>query len=155
MGALFELLLQLIFEVVGEFLVEFLFERGASGLAKALQRRQGRWAIGLLAGFGFGCAWGAHLTGDPHYPRLLWVSLAFGVVAAIGALRRRSLAGGRRESLPQADVDGLAVPARQDVQPCRARVRIALRAWDRNRLVGLVCINAGLALGVVPVFRRG
>ena len=78
-----EVVLQLVFEVLGESLVE----AGFHGAAMVLRSRIGPVVVASVVGFGAGLWWGVRLSerGRTHEPRTLWISLALGVVAAAGA----------------------------------------------------------------------
>jgi len=136
---LFEWLIQLVIELVGQLLAELALEAAFSGLANALTSRVGRYAVGVALGFGFGVFWGAHLSGNAHWPRLLWVSIGLGATAATMALLRARTQGWTRS----ADTNGW-----------RALFVFPWR-WPADRLTGFAFINIGLALGIVTTFRLG
>lgn len=123
--------LQLLIQLVVQALVEVVFE----GFVEGLRFRVFRQVLGGLLGVGFGLAWGQHLTGGAHWPRLLWVSLALAAASAVLALQRDRRADRRELSWQTL----LELPWR----------------WPAERLVGLAIINAGIALGIAIAFRPG
>lgn len=133
MDFLLEALIQAIIEIVVQLLGLIAVEAALEGVAHALANRIGRLVIGTSVGLAFGVAWGTHLNGQSHWPRLLWVSLAFAVIAVVLAMGRD---GAQQEEMP--GWRSLLVP------PWR---------WSRDRLIGLVLINAGIAIGIVLSFR--
>jgi hypothetical protein len=133
---IFEWLIQVVLEVVGWLLAEVAFDAVSSELATALTRRLGRWVLGAIAGLGFGIFWGHHLSGQASYPRLLWVSLALGGFAALFAVGASNPDEGERVAAGRRWRELLAPPWE----------------WHRDRFLGLVFINAGLALGITVTF---
>lgn len=134
-----ELLIQLIVQLVVEVLWDLLLEGLFRGLAEALVRRTGRFVLGALMGFGFGSAWGHHLTGGSSWPKLLWVSLLLGGTALV-------LAAGRAG----AAADGASAERRQ---PALRDLLAPPWRWSAERLVGFTIINAGIAAGIALSFR--
>jgi hypothetical protein len=132
---LLEWLIQAIIEIVAQILGQLAVEAAFEGIAHVLASRIGRLVIGCVAGLAFGAFWGDHLDGHAHWPRLLWVSLTLAVGAAalaIGRLDAPETVASRWRSLL--------------VPPWR---------WPRDRLVGLVLINIGVAVGIAATFRPG
>lgn len=137
MDFLIEAVIQIVVELFGEIVLEGVFH----GVVAVLRRQIGRWITGGLLGLAFGVAWGRHLSGGTHYPRLLWVSLALAVLALVLALgrprERRPGSGDLRSGL---DPRWLLTP------PWK---------WAAERLVGVAFINSGLAVGVLIAFSKG
>jgi hypothetical protein len=123
--------LQLLIQVVLQALVEAVFEAFMEGLRFRVVRQ----VLGGLLGVGFGLAWGQHLSGGAHWPRLLWVSLALAAVSAVLAMQRD-----RRADRRELTRGTLLEP------PWR---------WPAERLGGLAIINAGIAAGIGCGFRPG
>ena len=128
-----QLLVQLVVEVIGQLLVETAFH----GVASALRSRVGRYVLGALAGFGFGLAWGDHLSGHPTWPKLLWVSLGLAATAFVLAVGRGSEAGREMPTSPWAVVT---------TPPWH---------WSADRFFGFVVLNLALALGIAVGFSPG
>lgn len=120
-----EFLLELLLEGVFELVAEVVLEQGYRRTAQLFRSRLGRYAIGAAVGAGFGTWWGDHLSapGRQHGPRLFWVSLAAAVAAGIVAFLRR----GAYEQRP--------VP----IRPWR---------WPAHRFVGLAVMNVAVAVGI-------
>jgi hypothetical protein len=134
---LIEALIQIVVQILGELVIEGAFH----GVAAVLRRQVGRWITGSLMGLGFGLAWGRHLSGATHYPRLLWVSLALTLVALVLALERpRSERSDPRDRTSTLDLKWLVTP------PWK---------WGFERLYGFAFINAGIAVGVLAAFSKG
>ncbi|MFL6237952.1 MAG: hypothetical protein ACJ735_00470 [Actinomycetes bacterium] len=74
MDFLFEWLIQIVLEILGQILAELvfdaIFEGLLRGLASVVSSRLGRYILDGSMAFGFGAAWGAHLNGGSHWPRL-------------------------------------------------------------------------------------
>jgi hypothetical protein len=127
---LVELLVQFVVQVVLELLGELLIEVGYHGTAKVLRNRITRNLLGMAAGLGVGLAWGQHLSGGAHWPKLLWVSLVLAVAAAVLAGRRPRGQGAGWE------------------QPLSPPWR-----WTAERLFGFCLLNLALATGILLTFR--
>lgn len=137
MDFLIEAFIQIVVQLLGELVIEGAFH----GVAAVLRRKVGRWVTGGVLGLGFGLAWGRHLSGAPHYPRLLWVSLALTPVALVLALGQpRSEASTPRDRTPALDLKWLVTP------PWK---------WGSERLYGFAFINIGIAVGVLAAFSKG
>jgi hypothetical protein len=119
---LFEFVFQVLFEIVGEFLVEVGFHAAATVLRSRIGRLAVSAAFGLLAGVW----WGDHLSSVGHRPRLLWVSIAFAAAAALGGFYRQ----------------------RRPVLEMGARSLVVPWLWPAYRLWGFVVLNAALATGI-------
>ncbi|GAC1369536.1 MAG: hypothetical protein NVSMB32_14330 [Actinomycetota bacterium] len=132
MDVIVELFVQVLFQVLGEFLVE----AGFHGAARVLTSRVGRFLVAAGAGFGAGFWWGARLStrGRVHEPRALWVSLALAALAGLAALWRWRRGG---------PVDKQSVGQSVVSPPWR---------WPAYRLVGLAILNAAVAVGVAIGF---
>ena len=126
---LVQLLVQLFVEVIGDLLLESAFH----GVARTLASRIGRYVVGGVVGLGFGLAWGHHLTGGSHWPKLLWVSLALGAAAFVLAVTRPRAS----QPSPFGWRDALAPPWR----------------WSEDRLLGFTLLNGCIALGILIAFR--
>jgi hypothetical protein len=133
MDFIFEILIQFVIEVLGEFLVEV----GFRGAAAVLRSWVGRYVITVIAGFGGGLWWGAHLTarGRTQEPRTLWVSLGLAAICAVWALLRRT-----QKQLPDQRTGFLSIFA----PPWR---------WPAYRFAGFAALNAAIAGGVLVGFR--
>lgn len=129
---LIQLVVQLVVEVIGDFLLETAFH----GVANVLRSRIGRYAIAGLAGFGFGLAWGDHLSGNATWPKLLWVSLGLAAAALIAAVTRAA------KPAAAGPVKGYAL--RQALTPPWR--------WHADRLVGFVVLNLAIAGGIALAF---
>lgn len=132
MDFIFELLIQVAFEVLGEFLVEI----GFKGAAAVVRSRVGRAGIALVAGFGGGLWWGVRLStrGRVQEPRALWVSIALATAAALGTARRYAHGASQEDALGLRSV--LTPPWR----------------WPAYRLLGFSLLNAAIALGIIIGF---
>lgn len=90
-----ELIFELIAEFIGQLVFEAVVELGGRGLARVLDTRIGRAVVpaAVMAAIGFagGYAWGRHVAdiGQAGVPRTIWVSLALAILAALLALRTR------------------------------------------------------------------
>jgi hypothetical protein len=129
MDFLFEVILQVIFEVVVQL--------GLHGAARVLKSRLGRSVVAASAGFAFGVWWGAHLAdaGTGHRPRLFWVSIALaGTALLVLAIRRQQ---SNRELQPDEPVT---------VLPWR---------WPPHRLVSFAVLNVAIAVGIAVGFTPG
>jgi hypothetical protein len=131
---LIQLLVQLVVEVIGDLLIE----TALHGVANVLRDRIGRYAIAAVVGFGFGLAWGDHLSGETSWPKLLWVSLALATAALVAAVTRSARRADRGR------VEGSAL--RQALTPPWH--------WQPDRLVGFVVLNLAIAGGIALAFDR-
>lgn len=136
MDFIFEFLLQVIVEVIGEALLEL----GCRGASRVLRSSIGRYAVSVLVGFGSGAWWGSYLAdaGSGHRPRLFWVSIGVGLassLAAVARARRPRLTGMRA--------------FRAQLEPA-----VAPWQWPAYRLWGFAVLNfaiaAGIAVGYSP-----
>jgi hypothetical protein len=90
-----ELIFEVLFEFVAQVIFEVVVELGGHAVARVLDTRIGRAIASatLMAGFGFvgGYAWGRHVADIGHkgMPRTLWVSLGLAALAAVLAVRTR------------------------------------------------------------------
>ena len=132
MDFLLELVIQFVVELVIDGLGEAIVEGTVEGGKKLVVTEWGRSLLLALAGFGFGCFWGDHLSGNAHYPRLLWVSSALGGLALL-----RLLAG--------------RFPDRPATGPL-GYVLTPPWSWQRGRVLGFLLLNAGLATGILLTF---
>jgi hypothetical protein len=76
-----------------------------------------------------------HLSGSPHRPKLLWVSLALALAAGLLALRRASTRTPYGED-------------RRWVWSWRTVLAPPWR-WPRHRLIGFALVSIWIAIGVV------
>jgi hypothetical protein len=125
----FELLTQVVLELVVDGLQELGFRRVAS----ALRSQIGRLVVAVVVGLAAGVAWGFALSGDGRttYPKLLGVSLLLAATALI-------LAGVTRARSVEVREGRLAV-----FQPWR---------WTARRLLAFATLNVSLAVGVAVGF---
>lgn len=130
---LIQLLVQLVVEVIGQLLIETAFH----GVANVLRSRLGRYAVTILAGFGFGLVWGDHLSGNVSWPKLLWVSLGLAAAAFVAAIARAAYPMDNSPSDDNTFRAALAPPWR----------------WRTDRLAGLVILNLAVASGIALAFR--
>lgn len=138
-----EIVLELLFEFLGQIIFEFLLEGSFRWLARLLSNRVVRavLAVGLAVavGYGGGYLWGSRLTelGRTDPPKSLWVSVGlaaiFVTVALVNALRREEE----------------AQPASQ-----RERMEEALVPWRWSvlRLLGYALLNGAVAVGIAAGF---
>lgn len=124
MGLLFEVVLQLLWELVGEALFELGFQGVAWVARRWLPRTIALTVIGLLCGAG----WGGALRANGHVrlPKTFWVSLVIAAVTVVLIVRRL----GRPDS--EVDDGVLASPLR----------------WPVQRLAGFASMSLAVALGV-------
>ncbi len=123
MDFVLELFLQLIVQVVFEVLAEGAFELFA-------KTRVGRWLVGMLVGGCFGVAWGTHLSGGAHPPKLLWVSAASAVLAFGAAF----VTVNRQRPEPMTFWDVVVQPPWE---------------WSVDRYLAFGLMNVGIAIGIV------
>ncbi len=135
-----EILLELLFEVVFQFVGEVFLERVFRGAAQVLRNRVVRAVLGMTAGFGGGYWWGWRLTelGRADPPSSLWVSvglaLVLGTVALVKVLRR----------------DPPRYPP--DSRPGRIAETSAPWRWSPARLAGYALVNGAVAAGIAAGF---
>jgi hypothetical protein len=123
-----DFLFELVFQVLLEFVGEFLIEAGFKGVAAVVRSRVGRYTTSAVAGFAFGVVWGAHVAdiGTPHRPRLFWVSIGLAALALAAAAYRR------RNDADAVGVKALAFPW----------------TWPAWRWLGFAVLNGAVAAGV-------
>ncbi|MCW2584930.1 MAG: hypothetical protein JWN55_446 [Frankiales bacterium] len=120
-------------ELVLQFLIQVVFEILAEGAFEVFAKtRLGRLLFGLLVGIGFGLAWGAHLSGGAHWPKLLWVSLVAGVVALVRAM------GSPRDG--------------REPRGFWSFITQWPWQWSFDRLLGFSLMNLGIAAGIYVAF---
>jgi len=134
---LLEFVVQLLVQLVVEFIGDFLLETALHGVANVLRSRIGRYAIAALVGFGFGLAWGDHLSGHESWPKLLWVSLSVAAVALVAAILRAAHPMNSRPTEGSALQQALTRPWR----------------WPTDRLMGFVVLNLSIAGGIALAFQ--
>ena len=127
-----ELLIQLVWQIIGELVFDYLIRRLLRRVARITvrtsTRRVAQYTFSAVAGLAFGVAWGAHLAGTRHWPKLLWVSVALAVAAGVLARRRR-----------HAESAHLRIWRYLVLPPWR---------WSHDRLFGLAIINVAIAIGI-------
>lgn len=134
---LLEFLIQLLVQVVVELIGDFLLETAFHGVADVLRSRLGRLAIAVLVGFGFGLAWGDHLSSHASWPKLLWVSLGLAAAALIAAVARAAHPADSSPAEGSALHQALTPPWR----------------WRTDRLVGFMVLNLAIAGGIAVGFQ--
>ena len=124
------ILLELVLELFGQFLVEALAELGFRAAGNVLRSRLGRLVTSAVVGFLGGWGWAAYLASKGHegIPRTLWVSLALAAGAAVAATALRSSAEDPETAYP-----GGFLPWR----------------WSPHQWDALALLNVFVALGVV------
>ena len=144
MDFLLEVVIQVFLQFVVDFVAEYLLQAGFRSASNVLRSRAGRLLVGALVGAGFGYAWGHHLSGGESWPKLLWVSIALGACAAVGAAYRAARPARlvRPDDVPGGDgvVSELLSP------PWR---------WDVERLAEFAVLNAAIAIGIGAGFDPG
>ncbi len=131
-----DFLLELLVQFVVEFVVETIGDYGFRGTRRLAASTVGRCLLGGTAGLGLGLAWGTHLSGGLHQPKLLWVSLVLAAAAAAGLVWRLN-----RPLIRDGDLlRELLVPPWQ---------------WPAQRLIVFVVINLGVAGGIACAFTPG
>ncbi len=147
-----EILLELVFEIFGQFILEILMEGTFRGVARVLKNRIVRAVLGaglaVAAGSAGGYWWGSRLTelGRTDPPTSLWVSMGLAAVfltlAVVQAIRRASPIETVTDSSPTA------------TPPYRHRIaeRLAPWRWSVARLSGFALLNAAAAAGIAAGF---
>ena len=145
-----EVIFELLFEVVGQLLVELVINLGFRGVGKMLSNRFVRAFLGIGLGgalaYGGGWWWGERLSevGRTEAPSSLYVSI--GLAVAFGALAAlRALKGPRDDSFRVSLGDVLEEPGEsiQMLSPVH---------WSAWRLLAFALINAAVALGISAGF---
>ena len=135
-----EIVIELLVELVGQFLLEVVADAGFRSVGKLLSNRYVRAVLGGVAAIGAGLAagawWGARLTeaGRTDPPSSLWVSLA--LASAFLAL---AVVRWVRETT---EPDG-------DRRHCD---RLRPWAWSPLRLLAFATLNASVAVGIALGF---
>ena len=147
-----EILFELVFEILGQFILEILVEGGFRGVARLLSNRMVRAVLGaglaVAAGFAGGYWWGSRLTelGRTDPPTSLWVSLGlaalFLAIAVVQALRRAS----------PIETVGDPSPTAPPLYRHRIAERLAPWRWSVARLSGFALLNAAAAAGIAAGF---
>jgi hypothetical protein len=131
-----QLFAQIFLDVAGDYVFRRRTPRRVAG--GRVSRAAGRvlqYGTTVALAIAFGIGWGQHLSGSPHRPKLLWVSLALGAAAALLALRRTS----RRT--PYGDDLRWAWSWRTVLTPPWR--------WPRHRLIGFALVSTWIAIGIV------
>ncbi len=128
-------MIELLIQVLVEFVGEWLLQQSFRGARRVVHSRTGRLNVSAFIGCVAGAAWGAYLRDAATWPKLLWVSLALAAVALVLAAGRQGadFQGRRRGS------GVLAVSREVLLPPWR---------WGAERLVGFAFINLGIAVGI-------
>lgn len=121
----------MLIEVVGEWLLQTSFR----GTVRVARSRTGRLTASALLGAGLGAAWGLHVLDAPHWPRLLWVSVAVAATAGVLAVGRAGV--GDQPSARRRHAAGVL-----------AEVMSPPWRWGGERLLGFALINVGIAVGI-------
>ncbi len=137
-----EILFELVFEILGQFVLEILMEGTFRGVARLLSNRIVRGALGagfaVAAGFAGGYWWGSRLTelGRTDPPTSLWVSIGLAAlflgIALVQGLRR-----------PSGDTELHDGGIAERLVPWR---------WSVGRLLGFALLNAAAASGIAAGF---
>jgi hypothetical protein len=129
----FELLIQLIIEVV----TAIVFDLGLKAAATALLSRTFRWSLMVVGGLSAGVWWGLRLSaqGRDHEPNALWVSLSFALIAVLLYVRI---------SRKTTDSDRSRESRKRFAPPWR---------WAPDRLIAFALLNVGVAVGIAVAFR--
>ena len=145
-----EVIFELLFEVVGQVLVEALFDLGFRGVGKLLGNRIVRWVLGTLAGaalaYGGGWWWGDRLSeaGRTDAPSSLYVSIGLAVTFGVLAILRA--AHGRRQ-------DSFRVTAGDLLDEPGESLRLLSPVhWSPWRLLGFCLVNIAVAMGISAGF---
>jgi hypothetical protein len=135
-----DLLVQLIAQVFFDVAANYVFRsrRARTVAGRRASRAAGQvvqYLTSIVVAIAFGIAWGQHLSGSPHRPKLLWVSVALGAAAGLLALRpasaRKSYGDDQRWAWSWRTV--LTPPWR----------------WPRHRLIGFALVSTWIAIGIV------
>ena len=135
-----EILFELLFEVVLQFVGEVLLEAGFRVVGRVLANRVVRTVLAITVGFGGGYWWGARLSelGRTEPPSSLWVSIGlagvFGTVALVKVLR--------------------GTPRRVPAESRMERFELAFTPWrwSAARLGRFALLNMALAAGIAVGF---
>ena len=141
-----EIIFELLFEVVGQLLVELVFNLGFRGVGRMLSNRVVRFVLGVTVGgalaYGGGWWWGDRLSevGRTEAPSSLYVSI--GLAVAFGTLALvRAVNGRRHDSFDVSFGDVLEDPG--ESLPLLSPVH-----WPAGRLLTFSLINVAVALGI-------
>ncbi len=145
-----EVIFELLFEVVGQLVIELLFNFGFRGVGRMLSNRVVRFVLGVGLGgalaYGGGYWWGDRLSeaGRTDAPSSLYVSI--GLAVAFGALALlRAIKGPRDDSFAVTIGDVLEEPGEslQLLSPVH---------WSAGRLLAFCLINVAVAFGTSAGF---
>ena len=146
------ILLELVLEILGQFILEILMEGTFRGVARLLSNRIVRGTLGaglaVAAGYAGGYWWGSRLTelGRTDPPKSLWVSIGLAAlflgIALVQGLRRASR------------IETVTGGPGSDTEPYRQRIadRLAPWRWSVSRLLGFALLNAAAAAGIAAGF---
>lgn len=136
-----EVLVELVFEIIGQLVVELLIYAGLRGLARLLSNPVAQavlgFAIALGGGYGGGYWWGSRLTrlGRTDPPKSLWVSAGLAVVFIALAL-----------------VKGLRDQPADEVAPTTGLDLLLPWRWSPTRLLGFATLNTAVGIGIAVGF---
>jgi hypothetical protein len=148
-----EFLFQFLFEVVLQFVGEFVFGGIDKGVRHALKSRSGRFALfvllSVLPALGIGYLWGQHVEsiGQAAQPRSMWISLAVAFVLLSAAWRTSSSALPMSHSLRSLHSAGRLGHSEQTSSLAKAEKARKLRI-PPVRLVMLAITNVAAAIGM-------
>lgn len=134
-----DFVVELVVQLVFEFVVEVLANLGITGARAVWRNVLGRALVHGAAGFAFGAWWAERLEGAGRttYPNLLGVSLLFAAAALLCAGYRRLRDREQAAMDPEPYPDGL-IPWR----------------WSPGRWLAAFGLNLGLAAGVLAFFDK-
>jgi hypothetical protein len=134
MDFIFEFLFQIVFEFIGEALLD----AGFHGASRFLGSKIGRYTVAVAVGFGAGAWWGSYLSdaGAGHRPRLFVVSIVLGVAATVAAVIR------------------VGWPHKNRARGFRAHLAesVAPWQWPADRLAAFAAMNVAIAAGIAVAY---
>jgi hypothetical protein len=148
-----EVIFELLFEVVGQLLIELVFNLGFRGVGRLLSNRIVRFVLGVTLGgalaYGGGWWWGDRLSepGRTDAPSALYVSI--GLAVAFGALAVARAIKGRRDDSFHVGVGDLLE------EPGESLRLLSPVHWPAGRLLAFSLINVAVALGISAGFTPG
>jgi hypothetical protein len=145
-----EVVFELLFEVVGQLLIELVFNLGFRGVGKLLSNRFVRVVLGIGVGgavaYVGGWWWGDRLSevGRTEAPSSLYVSI--GLAVAFGALALLRAAKGPRDDSFHVSVGDLLEEPGDSLQ------LLSPVHWSAWRLLAFSLINVAVAFGISAGF---